>query len=419
MNFHDVLKRYEPVAASLFDQFLVSGGNFFTVALCAHFFAVAEQGKLGYIVAAHMATVLLNMAALFHWASVEAPRRSDKQSYKEDLIVLQLIYATSFSVLITWIINVLTRSAGWSMTGTEFTMVLTFLLVQQLADFDRRSSYTFSFSLPWRASISSSLLYLPRIVLILIFRPTEVTDVLYILIVAAVIPAFRALSSFPRVLPIGHTLTIVQEQLSQAGWMILVGPLMWIWSYIPVFMLGAVSGLKAVGIFVTIRSASSIANVAMELLETQISATAGRLHEADRHGLEPLFTGTRFIGVLFWAIGCLVITVLGSSLLAIVFGEAYEAYADLLIIFWIANGIAFLFRLDSVLLRTTQNSRAIALSYLSSIIAMFLVLYPLTHNLASRGAALAVLLGSIICYVYQRAAAGLGSSYFPRAYDAR
>jgi O-antigen/teichoic acid export membrane protein len=419
LSFREVLKRYEPVAASLLDQILVSGGNIFTVAVCAHLLGVAEQGKLGYIVAAQMATVVLNMAALFHWASVEAPRRGDMQCYKQELIVLQFIYATSFSVVITCIINVLTAYADWNMTLADLTMVFIFLVIQQLADFDRRSSYTFSFSLPWRATFSSSLVYVPRIMLILVFRPTEVAEVLYILTVTAVIPALLALISLPPVLQIGHALTILRQQLSEAGWMILVGPLMWIWSYIPVFILGAVSGLKAVGIFVTVRSASSIANVAMELIETQISATAGRLHEADRTGLERLLTATRSIGMVFWAMGCLGIAVVGSNLLTICFGKAYEGYVDLLIIFWISNGIAFLFKLDSVLLRTAQNSRVIAFSYLSSIVGMFLVLNPLTRSLASMGAALAVLLGSIICYVHQRTATELASSYFRRASNAR
>jgi hypothetical protein len=44
------------------DQVLVSGGNFLTIAICAHALPLAEQGKFTYIVASYIVVLLLNIA---------------------------------------------------------------------------------------------------------------------------------------------------------------------------------------------------------------------------------------------------------------------------------------------------------------------------------------------------------------------
>jgi hypothetical protein len=48
--------------SSLTDQVLVSGGNFLTIAICAHALPLAEQGKFTYIFASYIAVLLLNIA---------------------------------------------------------------------------------------------------------------------------------------------------------------------------------------------------------------------------------------------------------------------------------------------------------------------------------------------------------------------
>jgi hypothetical protein len=47
--------------SSLADQVLVSGGNFLTIAICAHALPFAEQGKFTYIFASYIAVLWLNI----------------------------------------------------------------------------------------------------------------------------------------------------------------------------------------------------------------------------------------------------------------------------------------------------------------------------------------------------------------------
>ena len=86
MNY---LKKWMP----LFDQVIVSGGNFLTVALCAHYLPLNEQGKLTYVIACYMALLLFNVSAIFQGASVRAPAENNKEKYLFSLAGIQVIFA--------------------------------------------------------------------------------------------------------------------------------------------------------------------------------------------------------------------------------------------------------------------------------------------------------------------------------------
>lgn len=387
-------------AAPLLDQAFVSGGSFLIIAICARLLPAADQGKLGYVISAYLAVIIFNMTTIFQWASVQAPNLTDKDGYRMRLAGTQVLLAAISAVISASVVGALSVPSGWSMSAGEGAAMLLFLLVQQLADFDRRASYIFK--TPGRALASSATVFTARISLLLLLRPGSIFQVMLILAVSGLLPALlTAAAGLKGGLGLNGTWKFLKGQSNNARWLMASGPLVWVWATIPIFMLGGFLNMEVVGIFITVRSLASIANVLMEILETEFSAKAGRLYVSDRGGFESLFTKTRFRGVLFWAAGAVLLFVFGEFSLKLLFGEAYSGYGNLLLILWACNGIIFLVRLNAVMLRTTERSAAVTLGYATAVIVMLAVFYPLITFFGVLGGALLLAAGALGNYAGQ------------------
>lgn len=267
--------------SSLTDQILVSGGNFLTIAICAHALPLAEQGKFTYVFASYMALLLLNVAGVFQGAAVRAPTQNHS-AYRTVLARLQLLMAVVLSLTVGGLWLLAGNVFGWQPTVAEAGMVVAFLVLQQLADFDRRAAYVFSSTR--RAIFSSAILYPLRILCLIIIQPGTVSQVLIILIVSALIPA--ALTAFAaccsRRANAKSWTSSVMEHLTYSRLFIAGAPLGWLWAYIPLFMLGVMHGKEQAALLGSIRGISNIANVLMEQIETKVVADWARI----RHGVE-------------------------------------------------------------------------------------------------------------------------------------
>lgn len=389
------------ISWSLLDQGLVSGGNFLTVVSCAHLLPLAEQGKLGYVLAGYMAVIILNMSAIFQWASVEAPRHSNKKTYVSGLALSQIILAIAFGLATAISIGFAIESTGENFGFHEIFLYTAFLFLQQLADFDRRVAYILSG--PARATKSSALVYVPRIVLLLVLKPTDISNVLFLLLVAAIIPSLVTMWHALQGSQGGITAIFarIKTRFYDTRWLLISAPLAWVCSSVPVFALGWIGNLGAVGAFVSIRSLANMSNVALELLETQMSATAGKLYITDRNSFYNLIKNIRKFGLFIWGAGLVIVFTFGSAILKISFGNNYTQYKMMLVILWLANGLVFLFRLHAVELRTAEMSHVVTQGYLMSAIVMISAAYPIIHNYGVIGCASMVLLGALTNYATQ------------------
>ena len=171
---------------SLADQTLVSGGNFLALVICAHSLPLAEQGNFTYVFASYIALLLLNVAGIFQGAAVRAPTR-EHRAYKTTLARMQLLQAFLLALLVVCAWLSAGGILGWQITNTEAWLFFAFLVLQQLADFDRRIAYIFSSTK--RALFSSAMLYPIRIIGLLTIQPETVSQVLAILVLSSIIPA--------------------------------------------------------------------------------------------------------------------------------------------------------------------------------------------------------------------------------------
>jgi O-antigen/teichoic acid export membrane protein len=337
---------------SLADQVLVSGGNFLTIAICAHAMPLPEQGKFTYIFASYMALLLLNVAGIFQGAAVRAPVQ-ERGPYQISLARLQLLQAVFLSLLVCTAWFLAGNVFGWQATAVEAGLLFAFLVVQQLADFDRRAAYIFSGTR--RAVNSSAVLYPPRIIGLLVIRPDTVSQALLVLIISAFIPAVLTLltTGRSRAESAQSWIKTAKEHLTYSRLFIVGAPLGWLWSYIPLFMLGVMHGKEQAALLGSIRGISNVANVLMEQIETKVVADWARIH----HGvggpsLEAAVSRLLKIGVIFWSIGMVLTLVLGQEIVTLVLGVRYAAHWNLLVIGWVGYGIYFLARVTGIKHRT-------------------------------------------------------------------
>lgn len=372
--------------SSLADQVLVSGGNFLTIAICAHALPLSEQGKFTYVFASYMALLLLNVAGIFQGAAVRAPAQDG--SYRISLARLQLLQAASLSALVCLAWFGAGDVFGWQATQTEAALLFAFFILQQLADFDRRTAYIFAGTK--RAIISSALLYPGRLIGLVLVRPETVSQVLEVLIVSALVPAavtaYTASQRKSADAPSWGRAT--REHLAYSKLFIAGAPLGWLWSYIPIFMLGTLHGKEQAAVLASIRGISNIANVLMEQLETKVVADWARLHHGDGpRVMEAAAKRMLRLGMAFWLSGMLLVALLGREIVALVLGDMYAPHWHLLAIGWLGYGMYFLARVSGVKHRALGSNRIEFVGNLYGVAAALAAGYLLISSFAATGAA--------------------------------
>lgn len=354
----------------LFDQLLVSGGNFLTMVLCARALPLSEQGKFSYVFASYTAVLLLNVAGIFQGAAVRAPTQ-DADCYRAMLVRLQLAQA----VLLTTLLVIGWWGAGawfdWRATSSELLWLSAFLLFQQGADFDRRAAYIFADA--ERAMLSSAALYPLRIVVLWLLQPTELLQVLQVLFFTALLPAaptFFALYQ-DRVVSAWQA---VKAHLHYSHLFIIGAPLGWLWSYLPLFLLAMLHGKEQAAVLTSIRSISNMANMLMEQVETKAGADWARLqHQQGTQSLHQVVTRLMRWGGGLWLGILIVIFLFGRGIVGFILGGAYASHWELLLIGWLGYGIYFLSRVVGIKYRTLGVNRAEFMGNLSGVLCALLV----------------------------------------------
>jgi len=386
--------------SSLADQALVSGGNFLTIAICAHALPLSEQGKFTYVFASYMALLLLNVAGIFQGAAVRAPVQDS--SYRISLARLQLLQAFLLSSLVCaawfWAGNLF----SWQTTAMEVGLMFAFLIVQQLADFYRRSAYIFSGTR--KAIYSSAALYPLRVVGLFIIRPDTVSQVMLVLILSALIPAIPTLFIASRSKSDGTPswTSTIKEHLAYSRLFIAGAPLGWLWAYIPIFMLGIMRGKEQAALLASIRGISNIANVMMEQIETKVVADWARV----RHGNGPLVLEAAVsrllkIGGAFWLSGMVVIMVFGKEIVALILGNIYAPYWHLLVIGWVGYGVYFIARVSGIKHRTLGANHVEFIGNFSGVLAAVVAGLVMIPGLKATGAAWVYVIIAAVMWISQ------------------
>lgn len=370
---------------------LVSGVNFLTIALGARFLPISEQGKLAYIISAYMVTVLINVAVIFSVAPVVRSGLQDNVAvcYRCRLLHIQFLLAGGTAIIITLAFTFAGAHIGWNLSLYEAGLVFTFIAFQQLADYKRRVAYVFE--TPAHAFVNSLVTYGMRIAALLVFRPSTIVEMLWLLIASAAFSGLAALVEFARA-PRGPAQPSKDDSglathLRLSKWSALNAPVGWISFFMPVYFLGIVESVSAVAILVSIRSISSVANVILELLETIVPKWLSSVAVADGVvALKAAALKILYVGASVWLIGLIFILMFGGDLIRLVLGTSYAPYAFIFLISWGGNGVHFIGRVIGIYFRTRKNTFA---EFLGSVggLAGFVASIPMIMGMGMQGAA--------------------------------
>lgn len=340
----------------ILDQLLVSGGNFLTIAICAHLLPLSEQGKLTYVFSTYMGMLLLNVAAVYQGAAVRAP--SEHTAYLVTLARLQIVIAlfTSLAVCLFW--RSFGELLGWELTLEEMALLFAFLFLQQLSDFTRRAAYIFKSASG--AMFSSLAIYPARIILLLILDHVSFQSVLTIMALTAILPASVNFFVIIRTsVPAAYSwVKHAIDHLLYSRLFIFGAPLSWLWSYLPIFLLGAIEDKEQAALLASIRGISNVANVLMEQLETKVVADwARRKKQLNKNYIQNSSINLFRIGLLLWLIGFLIVTIFGEEITKFILGDTYAPYWGLLVIVWVGYGIYFIARVISIKYRVLGSNQ--------------------------------------------------------------
>lgn len=376
---------------ALADQGAVSAGNFLVIALGAHFLPIAEQGKLVYAFGIYYGLVVFNIAAFFTVPLLLRGERAQWDCYRRLLLRGQLIAAAVTALGIGILLARWGGQLQWPMSRSEFLLLGGFYFLQQLADFYRRSGYVFDVVLP--ATVTSQLIFWSRIGALVIVRPATLEGVLAILAASAAIGALAALlrERVPPASPCSRAQDAHwrRAHLRMSAWSLVNAPLAWGGLHLPILLVGALAGGKAAAILGSIRGITAFLNVLLELLETLVPTwLASRL---TRDGTLPLSPALRLLafGGTIWLVGLVVLAALGERIMVLTLGRAYQPYAAMLLVIWVANGLYFIGRVIGLHYRMTRDLRAQTIGSAGGILALLASL-PLVARHGEWGGAFAL-----------------------------
>lgn len=392
------LKKFSP----LIDQSLVSGGNFLTIAVSAHFLTLHEQGKLGLLYSIYLGIVILNLACVFQRASIDAPHSDDREGYKRSLVVLQGGMAVITVAVLLIILPLCNNFILFYDSVSEYTLSLLFLFLHQGVDFKRRSNYIFSE--PISAMKSSLLVYPARILLLMTLSPSRYLDVIAISCLSLLVPTISfafdsvcAFKSFNKA-----AMVKIVDHLKKSFELIILAPVAWLNSFVPLYALGVVAGNASVGILASIRNVTNFANVFMEQLETIVVSDFSKISAQGRTNLlHRKVVILLLVGSLFWALTLLGFIFFGEDLLRTILGGKYQSYSMVLNLMWISFGIYFVSRVFAIKYRSMKNVKVELIGNLATTLPLPLVAYYLASKYGIAGSCYTYIFVSLSILIWQ------------------
>lgn len=382
------------------DQLLVSGGSFLTIAICAHKLSLVEQGKLGYVFALYMATIVIQGTLIHNWASVQFPRRNNPQRYHQSLVLMGGGLALATALLLCVAMYWLAITAGWLVAFKTLALLFTYLMLQQAVDFFRKAAY-YAHQQEMAMWISA-MMYPLRIVLLLLTAVSSIDDVLIISMATCVLPLiwFVRMPRTEQRYPLNKLMRIGLRHLKGSTQLGVMAVLTWTWNYIPVFFLGALHGTAAVALLVSLRSLSNLFNVVLEVLETSFASKFAKAY-ATAEGWKELVKKEYLHGLGLWLVGLLFLLVLHESIVPIALGENFIQYDYLIVLFWVSQGFTFLFRIEGVKLRTMGMPELITLGNFCALIFVAASGWLVIARYGVNGATFLYILAPLVVYFAQ------------------
>ncbi len=355
------------------DQMLVSGGNFLVIAIALNYLTSVDFGYFTYGYSVYVVVSMVMSAFIFQPVSIMYPEIDEGSEFISRLRALNLIIVVAVGFIVCGLLYLFLLASS---TLIEFVFLFLFIVFQQIADFSRKISYiTHDASSAFGRSI---LVYPIRLLLLVLVTVDSTTELYIVLLISTLLSSSIELKFILESKIDKHVLYAMFGQLCrQSRWLLANTPLVVIWGRAPIFLLGETVGVVQAGVFMAIRNLMNIANVPLEMLETKVSATLGRTIKSNNKEYLNTLRSILIVGVITWCTGLYVLVNYSSAILKYYGSDKLLGGEDSMVVLWCANLFIFVFRLQSVHLRTTKKTVWIFCSYLLGLIILMLAYFKL------------------------------------------
>jgi O-antigen/teichoic acid export membrane protein len=273
------------------DQAMVSGGNFLTIFLGAIYLPITDQGNLIVLLSFYFFCLVMSVSLVYAPVQSIYPKLDDSQNYIYTSFLYHSILSVALAGIALLALNIMNLSALMSISGDSTVYFIAFILLQQLADYGRRTSYVFFNS--FVALCFSFFVYIPRILAFIIVQPADLDDVLIILVCTSAISAVSiAIYIFylKKLKKLLFDSSALKQHAEFSRNIVYSAPMGWSVGYLPTLMLGFFSGPVLVGILGTLRSVVGLANFFIEMIEVSVIAElSSKAHNGQKKHVQEFF----------------------------------------------------------------------------------------------------------------------------------
>ena len=393
----ELLRRYRHLNWALTDQGMVSAVNFLTGILLARYLGLHEFGRFSL---AWMAVLFVNSLQA---GLIISPMMSiGPQQAKDDVPVyygIVVAQQVAFAALAAVLLFAGVRASAlllpeWSVEHLALPLAAT-ALAFQLQEFLRR--YFFSRGRGGAAFLNDAISYLGQLAVLLWLFQVITLDTAGALWVIA---ATSALAVAVGTLSVGRLAwrraalsAVTGRQWRSAKWLTASALMQWASGNLFIMTAGALLGVNAVGGLKAAQNLMGVTHVLFQGLENVVPVRAASHYRQDGSaGLTAYLRDVAWVNALATALVAFVAAAAPAFWLALVFGDAYAAYGDLV------RWFAVIYLLVSLLLplraglRAVEHTHPIFTAYLATTIFSLAAAYPLVRWLELTGVMAGILL---------------------------
>lgn len=382
------------------DQALVSGGNFLTIFLGAIFLTLSDQGHLIVLYSFYFFCLIISISLVYAPIQSVYPKLDENSNYKFTAFLYHILISLLLIMVVIAGIQGMSLSAALSISMDSVLYFIAFLFLQQMADYGRRVAYVFYN--PKVAFFLSTFLYVPRIGLFMILKPSELDSVLLLLVSTSAFNAFIIIL-YTGVEKVRSSLSFEKNLLLQhinfSRNIFYSAPIGWSVAYSPTLVLGFFSGPVLVGVLGTLRSIVGLANFFVEMIEVSvISHLASRKHKGEERYVQKFFKSLIILFSIFWLV------LLVASIELYDFGIAFiddefKQYRNIFLLLCVSYIVYFYARMHVLYFRVFYDTKP---EFYNSKVALIstIVLFPLIYAFDIVGAASVFIIAQLLALIF-------------------
>jgi O-antigen/teichoic acid export membrane protein len=403
-----LMRRHGQANWTVFDQAVVSGGNFVTGVLLARALGLEAFGQFTllwmvvlFVQSIQHAGIIAPMMTLAH-----SEKQADRPAYYGAVFTHQLIYSATTGLLVVPALTLAAMLFGLQPPALEIQLALiAALTASQVQDFLRR--YHFTRDAPVISLIGDMLRFPGQILLIgglLVFAPDriDVAAALWALTGAALLSAILLAIPIGRLDWSGRALGRVTKSHWRFGrWLSGAAVMSWLSGNVFIIAAGLMIGEAAAGGMRVGQQLIGVLHILFHAMENYIPGRAARVHgEAGAAGLRQFLTRTFWLGSAATAAVGLAIAAAPAFWFDLLFGAEYEPYG------WVAYwlGPAYLAIYAGMVahfgLRTLHRTSPVFLAYAASALISLAAVYPLLNTFGLAGALAGFLIAPLIKFAF-------------------